>query len=127
MTGFVRHGCDVGKAFLIARFPVAAGFLGLLQNKLVFSFNLCTVRFDAIHHVGHLLVGQVEPIADELRRPVRREIVHDVVERNACPGNGQASTGSDDRGMGFKSRRGSGYPPEWPTLFGVRIAQLVCG
>lgn len=55
---------------------------------------------EVVQRDAQLIVGEVERVADEVRRPVVVEVVEEVVERDARAGDGEAQVGSALDGWG---------------------------
>lgn len=82
-------------------FVVAPPFFRSLDHLLILSFDLLTVLVNVGQHVRHLLLGQIEFVADQLGRIVLLDKVHNRVERDARAGHTQAALGAETVGCAF--------------------------
>src|SRR6266498_372732 len=95
LAGFWGQGGDLREAFAITLLPILPIGLGFLEHLLIVGFDLRTMRGNIVDHIGDLLVVQIEPIANELGRPVGGDVVHHIIERDAGTGNGQPTLGAN--------------------------------
>src|SRR5712691_1571228 len=91
---------NLGEAFLVALFPIAATLLGVFEYLLIFGFHFSAVFRNIRQSVRELLVGEIEAVADQSRRPSRDDVIHDAIERNAGTGNRQSATRAHDGWLG---------------------------
>jgi len=71
---------DVLKAFSIPCLPIAPVLFRLLEHRLVFLFHLVPVRGNVLHNVGHLFVGEIKLIPNQVWRPSCAEVIHNAIE-----------------------------------------------
>ena len=75
--------------------PIAPQFLCVLDDLLIFLFNCLAMAGEIGKHIGHLAVGQIKPVLDELQWPASMQVIQDGVKGNPCPRNRQTTTGTD--------------------------------
>jgi hypothetical protein len=88
---------DPGEALLIPRFPILQIFFGLLQHGLIFGFYFITVGFNILHDLRHLVVSEIELVADSVGGPASMEIIQKAIQGNPGASNREPAAGSDHR------------------------------
>jgi hypothetical protein len=83
-----------------------------MEYLLVFSLNLRLMICNIGQHIRDLLIGEIKPITDQLRRPASCHIIHNIVDRLwRQPHRRVAKCGRDNR-----CKHLSGKPSSKPAL-----------
>ncbi len=82
-SDFFSSGLWLGDAardgMAMAPLPITSIFLALLENGAILDLDFLLMSCDVAHRCGHLLIREIEPVADQLWRTLSLQIVHDAV------------------------------------------------
>ena len=81
-------------ALSIAPLPVVPYVLRMLQHLLIFRIKFGTVRINVLQGIDHLLLREIEPLPDQMWRPIRGEIIHHIIEGNTRTSDEKSARGS---------------------------------
>ena len=82
---------DMPGQFAVPSVPVPPILSRQLEHALVLSLNLGAMLLDIFQNVRNLFDRELETVTNQRGRAAGGQVVHHVVERDACAGDGEAT------------------------------------